>query len=308
MAMIGIVSADTYYIYVYDGTDTYDGWVSNTTDTTFAAKYAGNGAAYDSSPSATTYDVVLTASTTSNQYSLLRRWVATFNTSIVQDTDNIDSVELDLTGTSTAKVNGLGNSSINVVSMTSAPTTIGANDYEKKGTTVYGTMAYNDWTSSAWNNITFNSAGKAAVDKTGSTYVMAVMGWDVSGDTTGLTWASATSSGYRFRDTTYTGTANDPVLKVVTSASGSAPVSSFTCTKNFVRIPNSVTCTDSSTNTPTSWSWNMGDGSAAITTQNVTYQYTKRGSWGVTLNATNAQGSNVTAATNVKVVGYENYY
>jgi PKD repeat protein len=95
----------------------------------------------------------------------------------------------------------------------------------------------------------------------------------------------------------------------VSAGGGSAPVASFTCTKNFLRIPNSVTCTDSSTNTPTSWSWNMGDGSAAKTTQNVTYEFTKRGKWGITLNATNAIGSNVTpAATNVKVVGYENYY
>jgi PKD repeat protein len=103
------------------------------------------------------------------------------------------------------------------------------------------------------------------------------------------------------------GVLNGSISEVCTN-SVVTPVASFTCTKNFLRIPNSVTCTDTSINTPASWSWNMGDGSAAKTTQNVTYAFMKRGIWGITLNATNAQGSNVTAATNVRVVGYENYW
>ena len=104
--------------------------------------------------------------------------------------------------------------------------------------------------------------------------------------------------------------ATEPFLTLAVAGGGgaSAPVASFTVNKNMVRIPNNITVTDTTTNTPTSWAWSWGDGSANSTTQNPTHQYLKRGQWSIILTATNAGGSGTSSATNVKVIGYENYY
>jgi PKD repeat protein len=64
-----------------------------------------------------------------------------------------------------------------------------------------------------------------------------------------------------------------------------------------------IAFTDTSTNTPTSWAWSMGDGTANITTQNVSsYRYTKNGLWTVVMTATNTAGSS-SNSTQVRVVG-----
>ena len=156
--------------------------------------------------------------------------------------------------------------------------------------------------------------------------------WEVKRDSVGLT---ATGDGTQlgtlaWTSTTQTGTsllaeaghsyydwlvirkitATEPFLTLAVAGGGgaSAPVASFTVNKNMVRIPNNITVTDTTTNTPTSWAWSWGDGSANSTTQNPTHQYLKRGQWSIILTATNAGGSGTSSATNVKVIGYENYY
>src|SRR3954467_11954153 len=54
--------------------------------------------------------------------------------------------------------------------------------------------------------------------------------------------------------------------------------------------PLNVAFTDLSTNTPTSWAWDFGDGGTS-TVQNPTHTYATPGTYTVTLVATNAQGS-----------------
>jgi PKD repeat protein len=72
-----------------------------------------------------------------------------------------------------------------------------------------------------------------------------------------------------------------------------APVANFTGTPLTGSTPLSVAFTDTSTNSPTSWAWNFGDGNfTGNTTQNPTHIYTSVGTYTVTLNATNAAGSN----------------
>lgn len=93
----------------------------------------------------------------------------------------------------------------------------------------------------------------------------------------------------------------------VSGSAATLPVVQYTIDKTFVRFPKTITVNDTSLNTPTSWEWYWGDGTANTTTQNATHQYTKRGAWNVILTATNAAGSNTTTATKVKVFGYEIY-
>nr|WP_321431224.1 PKD domain-containing protein [uncultured Methanolobus sp.] len=74
------------------------------------------------------------------------------------------------------------------------------------------------------------------------------------------------------------------------------PVANFNASITSGTAPLSVTFIDLSNNTPTSWLWDFGDGSNS-TSQNPTHSYTTAGSYNVTLNATNAAGSNVSVVT-----------
>jgi PKD repeat protein len=84
------------------------------------------------------------------------------------------------------------------------------------------------------------------------------------------------------------------------------PTANFTADVLEGPSPLVVTFTDSSTDSPTSWQWSYGDGSANGTTQNPVHSYTAVGLWTVGLTASNAGGSsyfqrvayiNVTATT-----------
>jgi PKD repeat protein len=68
-----------------------------------------------------------------------------------------------------------------------------------------------------------------------------------------------------------------------------APVADFTATPRSGTAPLQVTFSDASTNSPTSWAWDFGDGSTS-TEQNPTHTYGTPGSYDVTLTATNATG------------------
>jgi len=63
----------------------------------------------------------------------------------------------------------------------------------------------------------------------------------------------------------------------------------------------SISFTDQSTNTPTSWLWTFGDG-ATSTAQNPTHEYTANGTYSVTLQATNAIGPGTLTKTNYIVI------
>ncbi|MDW7733589.1 MAG: PKD domain-containing protein, partial [Methanolobus sp.] len=76
-----------------------------------------------------------------------------------------------------------------------------------------------------------------------------------------------------------------------------APISGFTADVTSGAVPLAVTFTDQSTNTPTSWLWNFGDGNTS-TDQNPTHTYSAVGTYTVSLNATNVGGSNISTQTN----------
>lgn len=70
------------------------------------------------------------------------------------------------------------------------------------------------------------------------------------------------------------------------------PVASFTMSPVSGYAPLSVTFTDTSTGSPTGWSWDFnGDGVIDSTIQNPTYVYTSPGLYSVTLVTSNASGS-----------------
>jgi PKD repeat protein len=75
------------------------------------------------------------------------------------------------------------------------------------------------------------------------------------------------------------------------------PVATFTATSTSICEGESVSFNDLSTNTPTSWQWNFGDGNSSIL-QSPSNTYSTAGNYTITLTATNSAGSNVSTLTN----------
>ena len=82
----------------------------------------------------------------------------------------------------------------------------------------------------------------------------------------------------------------------VTAPNTNPPVAAFSGTPTSGNVPLTVVFTDASTNNPTSWSWDFGDGGTS-TLQNPSHTYTTAGTYSVSLTATNAYGSNTLTKT-----------
>jgi PKD repeat protein len=80
------------------------------------------------------------------------------------------------------------------------------------------------------------------------------------------------------------------------SPAPTAPTASFTASPTSGTAPLTVQFTDTSTGSPTSWSWDFGDGGMS-TAQNPSHQYTAAGDYTVSLTATNDAGSDSATRT-----------
>ena len=88
---------------------------------------------------------------------------------------------------------------------------------------------------------------------------------------------------------------------VLITATALAPVANFSASPTSGASPLTVNFTDTSTNFPTAWSWNFGDGSTSIQ-RSPAKTYTAQGVYTVTLTATNAGGSDSQITTNMITV------
>ena len=88
----------------------------------------------------------------------------------------------------------------------------------------------------------------------------------------------------------------------VTGTAAQTPVAAFSASPTSGNSPLDVTFTDSSTGTPTAWSWNFGDGTNSAI-QNPKHTYSTAGTYTVALTATNAAGSNTVTKTSYVIVG-----
>jgi len=80
-------------------------------------------------------------------------------------------------------------------------------------------------------------------------------------------------------------------IKVVTK-----PVANFTSSVTYGKTPLSVIFTDTSTEMPTGWKWDFGDGSKSFL-QNPIHKYSNAGTYNVSLTVKNATGSNTVTKT-----------
>ena len=109
---------------------------------------------------------------------------------------------------------------------------------------------------------------------------------------------------------TYTSSGTFTVTLNVSNAAGSdsetkiayitvnplTPITDFSGTPRVLTVGAGVQFTDESSNVPTSWSWNFGDGSSS-TQENPFHTYTISGTYSVTLNASNSAGSDAETKT-----------
>ncbi|NQU49115.1 MAG: PKD domain-containing protein [Planctomycetes bacterium] len=86
-------------------------------------------------------------------------------------------------------------------------------------------------------------------------------------------------------------------LSLVNGGGGNPPVADFSGNPLSVTAPLLVSFSDLSTNSPTSWAWNFGDGNTS-TQQDPSHTYTAAGNYTVTLNASNGDGSDSEVKTN----------
>lgn len=119
---------------------------------------------------------------------------------------------------------------------------------------------------------------------------------------------STTSSQQNPPTHTYTTPGNYTVLLRVTNPAGSSttsrvitvlpspPVAAFTWSPTNPIRRNPVQFTDQSTNSPTTWLWNFGDGTTS-TTRNPTHSYQSANTYTVSLTVSNAAGQSTTTHT-----------
>ena len=136
--------------------------------------------------------------------------------------------------------------------------------------------------------------------------------WDFDNDSTVDSTEQSPSYTY-FTTGTYTvnltvsnANGSDNEIKTdLISVSGSAiaPVANFTADKTSGVAPLTVSFTDLSTNSPTSWSWDFdNDGSVDSTQQNPSYTYSTAGTYTIRLVVSNAGGSDEEIKTDLVTV------
>lgn len=169
------------------------------------------GAGTTSDDTATSHQVRLTASSTSNQFALLSRMIMLFDTSSIAAGATVTSATLSMF--LQGRGNGLGGSvDIDIVTSTPASNTAVANgDYANLGTTPLASNGLYSMTLSAMNDWTLSTTD---VVKAGITKLGATLSWDTD-NSFGGTWSSSAATFAAIRAADYAGTDNDPVLVVV---------------------------------------------------------------------------------------------
>jgi len=111
--------------------------------------------------------------------------------------------------------------------------------------------------------------------------------WNTSGESIGSHTLKATSV-----DNTGASTSDELTIEIIKGES-----SDFTASPTSGDAPLTVNFTDQSTNNPSSWNWDFGDGSNS-TEQSPSHMYNDMGQYDVTLTATNQSGSDTETKTN----------
>lgn len=226
---------------------------------TFSTIRGGAGTNEWQSDTATTIEVRLDASTTSNQYQMLGRSFLLFDTSSLPDDAIINSVTLSLYGN--GKVTTLGTTGFDVhvaASNPSSNTAIAYTDHSNISRTSFGSLAYASYATGSYNDITLNASGIAAISKTGVTKFSLQSGWDLN-NSFGGSWSSGAATLLRFESSDTAVSNAKPKLTIdyteaTTTSTTTSTSTSTTTTSTSTSTSTTTTSTSTSTTTSTSTS------------------------------------------------------
>ena len=109
--------------------------------------------------------------------------------------------------------------------------------------------------------------------------------------------------GWNFADVSYPEIFDYSKVLYTCNNASNPPVADFSASQTNINTGSSISFTDLSSNSPTSWSWTFQGGTPSTSTeQNPTVQYNSAGTYTVTLTATNANGNNTKTKTAYIVV------
>lgn len=202
-------------------TTTVDGFTERSVvDEIFATIRGGAGTSADDSTAGISFTRVQ-ASTTTNQFQAIRRFVMLYDASAIPDGDNIDSATLDAKSDGIANTLG-GTPAVQITTSSPASNTaIVAGDFAVAnfGGTSFGSRNLADLTPAAVFTWTVNGSGLTNISKTGITKWAFRADWDVD-NSFGGTWASAADARLDGQQAEAAGTTNDPTLTVTHSVPG----------------------------------------------------------------------------------------
>lgn len=176
------------------------------------------------------YNTIATiySGTVTNNYQVIARYGATFDTSSIPSTDIVTDATFSLYGKAKADPASI---TMNVAVVSYAPTSSGTpalGDYSKFGTTDYATrITYAGFSTSAYNDWTLNTTGKSAIATgVGAVTKIGVRNGQYDADNVAPTWASNANNYFQAYYADQTGTTNDPKLVVTYSVPASTQTQS----------------------------------------------------------------------------------
>lgn len=289
----GSTSADQNPLHVYRQEGTYT--VTLTATNTFGSDTrmrrnlitVGGGAAVDFSADKTTVGVGRVVTFTDLSSSTPTQWVWDFGDGTTGTGANPDHVyratgvyDVTLTASNPSLTNArTKNQYITVISIPKADFTSDKTRGGAPMTVLFTDKSINSPTSWKWD---FGDGSTSTDQNPSHTYT-----------TLGLFPVSLTASN---KDGTDTVTKADYIVTTL------APVAEFKADRQVGKAPFVVEFTDLSTNTPTSWKWDFGDGTTS-SEQNPRHIYLREGAYDVSLTATNQYGSDTMFKTGSSSAG-----
>jgi len=299
--LVGVASATI--VALYPESTNQDGTVSRDTNAAYSAIRNGTGEGVDKT-TADSRGFLLRSGSTTNGMSYMVRFGAIINTSSIPDDATINSAIFRAYVTS--KNNAFYAPDIGLTLFSPASTsTIATADYNTWGTTRIATdIDYANITTGQYNNWTITNL--TAINVTGYTSIMMRDQKDI--DFVTPSWSSVKDASINIYDTSQGSNMVYLEVNYTPAAASEAPTAAFSADRTSAGTDGAIEFTDSSSEAPTSWLWQFGDGDTS-TEQNPTHAYDTSGTFSVNMRATNGFGSDWENKTNyITINNYPDEY
>ena len=210
--LFNLCFADTLTVFPESGT-TVDGYITRSVSSeTLSEIRSGTGTAVNDGGQ--TLDLDLTSSSTTDEYSTLRRVFMLFDTSSIGSGATIDTATLSYKGSEAAFNSFGGSPEVDIVSTNPASDdALVTGDFTDRGTTSFGSVAVSAWSSGSYNDFTLNASGESNINTTGISKFGATIDWDTD-NSLGVSWASSKTVEVKGYSSDRAGTADDPKLVI----------------------------------------------------------------------------------------------